>query len=42
MKCKFCGYEWKNHDSCPNPISCPRCKRRTDYPFKLGDKNAKP
>ncbi len=32
MKCKFCGYEWKPRK--PNPVACPRCKRRFDYPLK--------
>lgn len=34
MKCPYCGYEWKTRK--PNPISCPRCKRRFDYP-RLSD-----
>jgi hypothetical protein len=32
MKCEFCGYEWKSRK--PNPVACPRCKRRFDYPLK--------
>ncbi len=32
MKCPYCGYEWKPRK--PNPVSCPRCKRRLDYPVK--------
>ncbi len=32
MKCKFCGYEWKPRKS--DPVACPRCKRRFDYPLK--------
>jgi hypothetical protein len=32
MKCKFCDYEWKPRK--PNPIACPRCKRRFDYPLR--------
>lgn len=32
MICKFCGYEWKPRK--PNPIACPRCKRRFDYPLR--------
>jgi len=32
MKCPDCGYEWKPRVE--NPKSCPRCKRRLDYPKK--------
>jgi len=32
VKCQYCGYEWKA--KIKNPISCPRCKRRFDYPTK--------
>jgi len=31
-KCPYCGYEWILRIS--NPKSCPRCKRRFDYPLK--------
>jgi len=30
MICKFCGYEWKTKTE--DPVSCPKCKRRFDYP----------
>lgn len=30
MKCEKCKYEWSNLVKCP--LSCPRCKRRFDYP----------
>ncbi|KYK30918.1 MAG: hypothetical protein AYK23_04320 [Candidatus Proteinoplasmatales archaeon SG8-5] len=30
MKCEHCGYEWEPRK--PEPVSCPRCKRRFDYP----------
>ena len=30
MKCEKCQYEWKNRQD--QPKSCPRCKRRFDYP----------
>jgi rubrerythrin len=30
MLCERCGYKWKEKKE--NPISCPRCKRRFDYP----------
>jgi hypothetical protein len=30
MKCEHCGYEWTSRKS--RPVSCPRCKRRFDYP----------
>jgi len=30
MKCDKCGYEWKAIKE--DPVSCPRCKRRFDYP----------
>lgn len=30
MKCEFCQYDWQPRK--PNPLSCPRCKRRFDYP----------
>jgi len=33
MKCKYCLYSWKTKKD--NPVSCPRCKRRYDYPIKL-------
>lgn len=32
MECKYCDYEWKPMKE--NPLSCPRCKRRFDYPTK--------
>lgn len=32
MKCKFCDYEWQNRKEVP--VSCPRCRKRFDYPFK--------
>lgn len=32
--CELCGYEWNPRKD--NPVSCPRCKRRFDYP-KVGD-----
>jgi hypothetical protein len=32
MECQFCGYEWKPRK--PNPVACPRCKRRFDYPLR--------
>ncbi len=31
MKCSNCDYEWKPRKE--NPMSCPRCKRRWDYPM---------
>jgi len=37
MKCKKCGYKWDSIKK--NPVSCPRCKTRLDYPInKAGDK----
>ncbi|MCK4717479.1 MAG: nucleotidyltransferase, partial [Thermoplasmata archaeon] len=30
MKCSYCSYEWNPRK--PDPVSCPRCKRRFDYP----------
>jgi predicted amidophosphoribosyltransferase len=30
MECRFCGYNWKPRKD--QPKSCPRCKRRFDYP----------
>lgn len=30
MKCRFCSYEWEPRK--PEPVACPRCKRRFDYP----------
>lgn len=30
MKCDKCGYKWNNR--LIEPVSCPRCKRRFDYP----------
>ena len=36
QKCKHCNYVWQPRTS--EPKSCPRCKRRTDYP-KLEAKN---
>ncbi|MCK4757618.1 MAG: nucleotidyltransferase [Thermoplasmata archaeon] len=32
MKCQYCSYEWTPRKS--NPVSCPRCKRRFDYPVE--------
>jgi hypothetical protein len=32
MKCEFCSYEWKSRK--PDPVACPRCQRRFDYPLK--------
>lgn len=32
MKCKFCGYMWSPRREYPK--SCPRCKRRFDYPSR--------
>jgi predicted nucleotidyltransferase len=34
MKCQYCGYEWEPRK--PEPVSCPRCKRRFDFPRKGG------
>jgi|GEM_PF-1693943 rubrerythrin len=28
--CGYCGYEWMARKE--EPVSCPRCKRRFDYP----------
>jgi hypothetical protein len=36
MKCDVCDYEWKSKKE--KPISCPRCKRRFDYPIDLDKK----
>jgi len=30
MKCRFCAYVWNPRKS--SPVSCPRCKKRFDYP----------
>jgi hypothetical protein len=30
MKCEYCNYEWETRKE--QPVSCPRCKRRFDYP----------
>lgn len=38
MKCEYCGYDWKPRTD--KPKSCPRCKKRFDYPAK-GDAVAK-
>ena len=35
MKCDKCGYVWKNKKV--DPVSCPRCKCRFDYPKKEED-----
>lgn len=37
MKCIYvdCGYEWPNRKD--KPVSCPKCKRRFDYPKKTED-----
>ncbi len=29
-RCDECNYEWKGYKE--KPLSCPRCKRRFDYP----------
>ena len=29
-KCRFCDYEWLS--KVDDPVSCPRCKKRFDYP----------
>jgi len=33
MKCPFCGYQWEERNN--DPVSCPRCKKRFDYPGKV-------
>src|SRR3989338_1289159 len=36
QQCEHCGYEWKSRKK--DPMACPRCKRRFDYPLlKLGE-----
>jgi len=35
MKCPYCNYEWIPRK--PMPVSCPRCKRRFDYPSATSD-----
>lgn len=30
MKCEHCDYEWNARKE--HPVSCPRCKKRFDYP----------
>ena len=30
QKCKYCEYEWDSKIA--NPVGCPRCHRRFDYP----------
>jgi hypothetical protein len=37
MKCRYCGYEWEPRK--PEPVSCPRCKRRFDFPRKMGSED---
>ena len=32
MICEYCEYEWETRKE--NPKSCPRCKKRFDYPKK--------
>lgn len=32
-KCNNCGYEWETRIE--NPVSCPKCKRRFDYPGQV-------
>lgn len=32
MKCPHCSYEWKTRKA--QPVACPRCKRRLDFPRK--------
>ncbi|MDG6221072.1 MAG: hypothetical protein QCI38_06445 [Candidatus Thermoplasmatota archaeon] len=35
MECEYCGYQWSPRTT--SPVSCPRCKRRFDYPDKISE-----
>jgi len=33
LRCVYCNYKWFGRKK--NPKSCPRCKRRFDYPLTI-------
>ena len=37
LKCIHCNYKWVGRKK--NPKSCPRCKRRFDYPLIIEEEN---